>query len=55
MPSCSSCGGSGRVMCGVCHGSGDAVDSQGNLRQCPRCGGSGNETCPRCGGSGETK
>lgn len=56
---CALCGGSGRVSCNYCLGTGE-LQGTGNPYQdpptpparCPVCGGTGEKTCPECHGTG---
>ncbi len=45
---CTMCGGSGRITCPKCLGSGTLADG----KTCFMCDGHGKTTCPRCNGSG---
>ncbi|RBP35195.1 hypothetical protein DES53_12521 [Roseimicrobium gellanilyticum] len=49
MKACSKCGGSGKVDCLHCYGSGNGYDKNG---KCNYCHGSGRQTCYECDGSG---
>lgn len=61
MPVCPTCGGTGKVTCSRCKGSGTVTETcfrcggTGRItKTCPKCGGAGwiETTCPDCGGSG---
>lgn len=47
---CDTCGGSGKVPCEGCNGSGASVRIK--AARCPNCQGEGATTCPACSGKG---
>jgi DnaJ-class molecular chaperone len=50
---CSTCGGTGRIHCNHCGGSGINQNSSLLNAECRGCQGTGKEICQPCRGSGE--
>ncbi len=49
---CDRCGGSGRMQCAACRGSGKKPARAGRKRECPTCAGKGWIQCAKCSGLG---
>lgn len=50
---CGTCGGSGKIVCGRCHGTGSTNDGDMGLpSSCPTCRGGGLLFCKECNASG---